>query len=101
LRIVAFAAPFAILNLGFSLIIYGLHSITTPWHVMSYSMRVMSSYGFRRVGPQMEILLPLGFPYAWSFMRRLIRLDSLTTDALIHAAATAALFLLVLIGGGR
>jgi hypothetical protein len=101
LQIAAFAAPFALVNLAFYLSIYGVHAITTPWHVVSYSMRVMSSYGFKRVGPQMEILLPLGFPYAWSFVRRLIRLDSLTTDAVIPAAATAALFMLAFVGGGR
>ena len=100
LRIAEFAGPFVLLNLGFYLIIYGVNAIATPWHVMSYSMRVMSSYGFKRVGLQMEILLPLGFPYAWSFVRRLIRLDSLTTDALIPAATTVALFMLVLAGGG-
>ena len=101
LQVATFGGLFAAVNLGFYLTIYGTHAIVIPWQMMSYSMRLMGSHGFLRIRPRLEILLPLGFPCAWSFVHKAIRLDRLPTAALIPVAAAAALVTLVLLGGGR
>jgi hypothetical protein len=101
LHIGAFAGSFAAVNLGFYVLLYGLHGMFRPWQMVTYSMRVMGSHNFLRIRPKMEVLFPLGFPCAWIFVRKAVRIDKLSTTALVPAVAAAALISLALLAGNR